>query len=68
MLARYRVVVLIYVLVFALAAIVGKVFHATQAADWERFWAVGLIPGTVIAALWLLVCWVILPPSKSRLG
>lgn len=65
MLARYRVVVLVYLLAFLFAAFMANHSPPNFGFSWEGFWKIGLLLGTGISALWLLVCWVILPSSRS---
>lgn len=52
---RYRVVVLLYVLVLLPAVWVGG---GNGPFNWNQFWITELVVGTVLATLWLLVCWV----------
>lgn len=59
MLARYRVVVVIYVLALLNAAFVAD--NGYRGFAWEFFWRTFLIMGTGISGLWLMICWVISP-------
>ncbi len=68
MLARYRVVVLIYVLAFLFAAFMANHPRPGIGFAWDGFLTVGLVLGTGFSGLWLLLCWVVLPPSRSSLG
>jgi hypothetical protein len=67
MLARYRVVILVYILAFLFAGLATNLFHVSRPFDAERFWNVWFFIGTGISGFWLLLCWVVCPPSRSSL-